>query len=226
MIQLHPPPSLSYPAGAKAALPSSRGPCVFFVFFIFARLQFCTLNVVGHREGTCISLLQTIKLQNLIHSDTHSITESPSNEEKRITDAIQAVRFMPHFVVLENTAQSSVKAIPIKAGARLLIVKENEFRINLLGGAMLKVHRGARSLKIQHPKTEEGVKACLCTGENYRVVLGRDGEEKKKIEEKERRVVFHELWISEAALSAHRHQLTRREGRGQQHTSNRGGTER
>lgn len=40
------------------------------------------------------------------------------------------------------------------------------------------------------------------------------------------RVVFHELWISEAALSAHRHQLTRREGKGQQRTRNRGGTER
>lgn len=47
----------------------------------------------------------------------------------------------------------------------------------------------------------------------------RDGGKKKG------RVVFHELWISEAALSAHRHQLTRREGKGQQHTSNRGGTE-
>lgn len=53
------------------------------------------------------------------------------------------------------------------------------------------------------------------------------GREKRRTRwrEKKGRVVFHELWISEAALSAHRHQLTRREGKGQQHTSNRGGTE-
>lgn len=38
-------------------------------------------------------------------------------------------------------------------------------------------------------------------------------------------MVFHELWISEAVLSAHRHKLTRGEGKGQQSTSNRGGTE-
>lgn len=48
-------------------------------------------------------------------------------------------------------------------------------------------------------------------------ISGRD--EKEKDGEKGR-VVFHELWISEAALSAHRHQLTRREGKGQQLTSN------
>lgn len=38
-------------------------------------------------------------------------------------------------------------------------------------------------------------------------------------------MVFHELWISEAVLSAHGHKLTRGEGKGQQSTSNRGGTE-
>ncbi len=80
---------------------------------------------------------------------------------KRDYNYIQILSFMPYFVVLENTALNSLGTSPtacrlvnpIKAGAWLLIVKENEFRISLLGEAMLKVY-WVLLRKIQNPKTE------------------------------------------------------------------------
>lgn len=53
----------------------------------------------------------------------------------------------------------------------------------------------------------------------------RQRRERGERQGKKRWVVFHEWWLSEAVLSAHRYQLTTREGKGQQRTSNRGGIE-
>lgn len=67
---------------------------------------------------------------------------------KRDNRYIQTLSFTPRFVALEKTALNSLGTSPtacrlvnpIKTGAWLLIVKENELRISLLGEAMLKVY--------------------------------------------------------------------------------------